>query len=156
MRMKFVLPILALALLVGCATPPPASSAGRLVTPAPAVGQTPAWSPTADEITALEGKIAALLISPDQRVFGLGQNLPPHPLSDYIVRYSAAGPLDNKFIMGVAALPSTVFSEKFLSADTPDTEAVELSTAPANFQFIYNLKQQRIVEIRFNKQPATP
>jgi hypothetical protein len=154
--MKFVLPLLALALLAGCTTPQAATSAGRLVIPATAVGKNPAWTPTGEEITALEEKLATLLTTPDQRVFGLGQTLPPHPLSAYLVRYNAAGPLDNKFIMGVAALPSTVPADKFLSPDTPDAEAVELSTAPANFQFIYNLKQQRVVEIRFNKQPATP
>jgi hypothetical protein len=154
--MKLFPLLLALALLAGCATPQSTQSASRLVIPAADVGQNPGWSPTAEEIASLEEKIATLLASPDQRVFGLGQNLPPHPFSEYIVRYTAAGPLDNKFIMGLAAIASTVPSEKFLSPATPDTEAVELSTAPANFQFIYNLKQRRIVEIRFNKQPATP
>jgi hypothetical protein len=156
--MKFAFPLiaLALALLAGCTTPQSASSASRLVIPASAVGKNPSWSPSTEEITALEEKLATLLTTPDQRVFGLGQNLPPHPLSAYLVRYTAAGPLDNKFIMGAAALPTTVPADRFLSPDTADTEAVELSTAPSNFQFIYNLKQQRVVEIRFNKQPATP
>jgi hypothetical protein len=155
--MKFISLLLAVGLFAGCATTPQtAQSANRLVIPADAVGKNPSWSPTAEEITALEATIANLLENPDQRVFGLGQTLPPHPLSAYLVRYSAAGPLDNKFIMGAAALPSSVPAEKFLSLATTDEEAVSLSAAPGNFQFIYNLKQQRIVEIRFNKQPATP
>jgi hypothetical protein len=154
--MKLLSLFLAAALFAGCTTPQSTQSASRLVIPAETVGKNPSWSPTAEEIAALESLIANLLQNPDQRVFGLGQNLPPHPLSAYLVRYSAAGPLDNKFIMGVAALPSSVPAEKFLSSSTPDTEAVELAKAPGNFQFIYNLKQQRLVEIRFNKQPATP
>ena len=147
--------LFAVVILAGCATPPASQSASRLVIPAEAVGKNPSWSPTAEEIASLEASIANLLENPDQRVFGLGQNLPPHPLSAYLVRYSAAGPLDNKFIMGVAALPASVPAEKFLSSATADDEAVALSAVPGNFQFIYNLKQQRIVEIRFNKQPAT-
>jgi hypothetical protein len=97
-----------------------------------------------------------VLANPDQRVFGLGQTLPPHPFSAYIVRFSAAGPLDNKFIMGLAALPSTVTRDEFLSSATSDARAVEISNSPENFQFIYNLKQSRLIEIRFNKQPAQP
>ena len=155
--MKSVLALLALALLAaGCTTPAPTGAAAHLVLPAPAVGKNPAWSPTSEEIARIEKDVNNLLANPDQRVFGLGQNLPPHPFSEYIVRFTAAGPLDNRFVMGLAALPSSVPREEFLSATTPDTRAVELSTSPANFQFIYNLKQNRLVEIRFNKQPGQP
>ncbi|ATC62817.1 hypothetical protein CMV30_01915 [Nibricoccus aquaticus] len=154
--MKLVLPLLALALLAGCITPQVTQSAGKLVTPATAVGRNPSWTPTAEEIAAIEKDIAVLLANPDQRVFGLGQTLPPHPFSEYIARFTAAGPLDNKFIMGLAAIPSTVPRDEFLAASTSDAHAVEISKAPQNFQFIYNLKQKHLVEIRFNKQPAQP
>jgi hypothetical protein len=153
--MKPTRSFLALALLAaGCVAPLSTQSAGKLVTPAPAVASNPTWTPSAEEISSVEKAVAFLLANPDQRVFGLGQTLPPHPLSAYIVRFTAAGPLDNKFIMGLAALPSTVSRDEFLSAATTDARAVEISTAPENFQFIYNLKQPRLVEIRFNKQPA--
>jgi hypothetical protein len=153
--MKSVLSLLFLALLAaGCVAPQSTQSAGKLVTPAPAVARNPSWTPTPEEIASVEKDVAFLLANPDQRVFGLGQTLPPHPFSAYIVRFTAAGPLDNKFIMGLAALPTTVSRDEFLSSTTADTRAVEISGAPENFQFIYNLKEKRLVEIRFNKQPA--
>lgn len=154
--MKIALPLLALALLAGCVAPEHTQSAGQLVTPAPVVGRNPSWTPTADEIATIEKEVAFLLANPDQRVFGLGQNLPPHPLAAYLVRFTAAGPLDNKFIMGLAALPNTVSRDEFLSASTTDAHAVEISKTPGNFQFIYNLKQNKLVEIRFNKPSAQP
>lgn len=155
--MKVLLPLLALLALAGCVAPQATQSAGKLVTPAPTVGRNPGWTPSADEIATIEKEVAFLLANPDQRVFGLGQNLPPHPFAAYIVRFTAAGPLDNKFIMGLAAIPSSVPRDEFLAATTTDTHAVELSKAsPANFQFIYNLKQSRLVEVRFNKQPGQP
>ncbi len=155
--MKFLLPLLALVALSGCVAPQVTQSAGKLVTPAPTVGRNPGWTPSTDEIATIEKEVAFLLANPDQRVFGLGQTLPPHPFSAYIVRITAAGPLDNKFVMGLAAIPTTVNRDEFLSASTTDAQAVELSkAAPANFQFIYNLKQNRLVEVRFNKQPGQP
>jgi hypothetical protein len=155
--MKSVLSLLFLAVLAaGCVAPQSTQSAGKLVTPAPAVARNPSWTPTAEEIATVEKDAAFLLANPDQRIFGLGQNLPPHPFSAYLVRFTAAGPLDNRFIMGLAALPTTVSREEFLSAATTDAHAVEISGAPENFQFIYNLKEKRLVEIRFNKQPAQP
>lgn len=154
--MKLVLPLLALALTAGCVAPQVTQSADKLITPAPTVGRNAGWTPTADEIATIEKEVAFLLANPDQRVFGLGQTLPPHPFAAYIVRFSAAGPLDNRFVMGLAAIPSTVPRDEFLAASTSDTRAVEISTAPANFQFIYNLKDSRLVEVRFNKQPGQP
>ena len=149
--------LLALALLAGCATPPSTQHAGIVVIPAPTVGRNAGWTPSQDEVSALKQSLAHLLANPDQRVFGLGQNLPPYPFSEYLIRCTAAGPLDNRYVMGVAALPSTVSREEFLSPGTPDARAVEIAAAsPANFQFIYNLKQKRLVEIRFNKQPGQP
>jgi hypothetical protein len=153
--MKLILPLLALAVFAaGCVSPQSTESAGELVTPAPTVGRNPGWTPTPEEIATIEKEVAFLLANPDQRIFGLGQNLPPHPLSAYLVRFTAAGPLDNRFIMGLAALPHTVSRDEFLSAATSDAKAVELSNSPENFQFVYNLKQNKLVEIRFNKQPA--
>ncbi|MGC4073126.1 MAG: hypothetical protein QM760_11505 [Nibricoccus sp.] len=154
--MKPALPLLALVLLAGCVGPESTKSAAHLVTPAPTVGRNPGWTPTPLEIAGVEQQVAELLANPDQRVFGLGQNLPPHPFSSYLVRLTAAGPLDNKYIMGLAAMPNTVSRDEFLSPATSDAQAVKISGAPENFQFIYNLKQKRLVEIRFNKQPAQP
>lgn len=155
--MKAAALLLSLALLAGCATPTSVQHAGLVVIPAPTVGRNPGWTPTAEEVAKIERAIAHRLANPDQRVFGLGQNLPPYPYSEYLVRCTAAGPLDNRFVMGIAALPSSVSREEFLSPATPDTRAVELAgSSPANFQFIYNLKQDRLVEIRFNKQPGQP
>ena len=152
--MKFVLPFLVLALAAGCVAPQSTESAGELVTAAPTVGRNPGWTPTPEEIATIKREVAFLLANPDQRIFGLGQSLPPHPFSAYLVRLTAAGPLDNRFVMGLAALPNTVSRDEFLSASTSDTKAVELSNSPQNFQFVYNLKQNKLVEIRFNKQPV--
>lgn len=154
--MKIALPLLALALLAGCAAPKSTQSVEKLVTPAPTVGRNPGWTPAAHEIADIEQQVANLLANPDQRVFGLGQTLPPHPFSAYIVRLTAAGPLDNKFVMGLAAIPSTVSRDEFLSPATSDTHAIEISKDPQNFQFVYNLKQKKLMEIRFNKQPTPP
>jgi hypothetical protein len=144
-------PLLVLAVLAGCVAPAVSTSAGRVVVPAPTVGRSPSWTPTAEELAIAEKNLAFLLANPDERVFGLGQNLPPHPFSAYWVRYTAAGPLDNKYLIGVAALPGTVAQDEFLAPATSDLRAVELGAAPGNFQFIYNLKLQRVTEIRFNK-----
>jgi|GEM_PF-2866853 len=155
--MKRLLPVLTLAafLIAGCATPQSTKSIDRLVTPAPTVANSTGWTPTAGEIATVEASVANLLANPDQRVFGLGQNLPPHPFSKYLVRLSAAGPLDNKFIMGLAAMPGTVPTDEFLAPTTTDAQAVALAKSPENFQFIYNLKQNRLVEIRFTPSAAT-
>lgn len=148
-----------LLLLAGCASPSSISSesAGRFVTAAPNVGKVPSWEPTAVEISTLEQKLAALLRSPDERIFGLGQTLPPHPLSTYFVRYTAAGPLDNKYIIGQAALSTATDSATFLSPATNDTDAVAaVSKTPGNFSFIYDMKKARIMELRYTPALAAP
>jgi len=154
-----VLSLLAVLLLAGCASTSSTStqSAGRFVTAAPKVGKVPSWEPTAEEIVTLEQKLAALLNNPDERIFGLGQTLPPHPLSAYYVRYTAAGPLDNKYVIGQAALTTGADAASFLSPTTSDNDAVAAANkTPGNFSFIYNIEKQRIMELRYTPTLAAP
>ena len=147
--MKLAPAFLALALLAGCATPATQRSAVHLVIPAPHITQSLGWTATDEEIAKLEGKISALFNDPDKRVANLKDGFPPYAFNEYAVRYICTGPVESKFILVLAALKTSPTATALLDPTT-STDA-PAPVGPDTFTVAYNLKEERVVELRFGR-----
>ncbi|WP_404421110.1 hypothetical protein [Nibricoccus sp. IMCC34717] len=149
-RLLLVLPLAAL-LFGGCATPLETRSAGHVVIPGNTqLGQT-TWTPSDSDIRDIETEIAFLFNNPDERITGLGETPPPYPLSDYMIRYTVAGPVDQPYVLGEAVHRTRPEAATQLNPNAPGFDPKK-ARGPMYFTFLYNVKTNRIRELHFPPQ----
>jgi hypothetical protein len=148
--LRFAFPLAAL-LFWGCATPRETQSAGHIVIPANTqLGQT-SWTPAVSDIRDIEAQIAFLFNNPDERITGLSEAPPPYPLSDYVIRYTVAGPVDQPYVLGEAVHSSRPEATTQLNPNAPGFDPKK-ARGPMYFTFLYNVKNSRIRELHFPSQ----
>jgi len=145
-----LLGMLALALFhTGCASTFTAKSARYAITPVGARGADAYWTPTTDDIRRLEEKLGRMFYAADARITGLPDNIPPYPLSEYYIRYTGAGPADNRYILGEAMHKTLPNAAAFLA--TPAMTMPDKGDA-RYFTIMYDMQTARIVAVRFLTQ----
>jgi len=107
------------------------------------------WTPAEDDIRRLEEKLGRMFHSVDTRITGLPDAVAPYPLSEYDIRYTGAGPADNRYILGEAMHKTLPDAAKFLA--TPDMLLPDKGDA-RYFTVMYDMQTARIVAVRFLTQ----
>lgn len=147
--MKRIALFASLVLLAGCATSLDQRSANHIVIPASQGSGQTAWTPSEADLSKLEYNLGILFNNPDTRITGLPDLLPPYPLSDYVIRYTVAGPKDSIFLVGEAVHKSRPEARTQLDATQPgfDPKAVK---GTFFFTVLYDVKLEMIREVHFN------
>lgn len=140
--------MLAVALAAGCASGTSKSAAHTILTEGEH-GRETSWTPTEDDIAALEKKLAHMFTTPDARISGLVNGIPPYSVSEYNIRYTGTGPVESRYILGEAIHKSLPEAATILS---DSRYAMPANGGPRYFSVMYNATAQRIVAVRFNTQ----
>ena len=135
--------------LTGCTSMFTPKSARHAIVPAGARGADAYWTPTGDDIRRLEEKLGRMFHSVDARITGLPDYVSPHPLSEFYIRYTGAGPASNRYILGEAMHKTLPDAAKFL--DTPAMPMPDQGDA-RYFTVMYDMQTARIVAVRFLTQ----